>query len=341
MTRPRVKALIGYGSPCFHVLVRLDRKAAILDDIDKEALVSIMQRLARFSGVELLNYCVMGNHFHMLVKVPPRDQWVKRFKGKVGEARLMEHLLTLYPTHEVETLKRRFAGWRNKGRAYLVENYLAAFKERFCDISVYNKEVKTRFTKWRNRRLRQRGTVWQEKFRSVVVESPVQASPKRSTSEGNALRVLSAYIDLNPVRAGLVDTAEEYRWSGWAAAVAGNKEARVALCDILQCEVTQWRQARVQYAKTLKEWQIDSSSFLMNHVRAFAEGVAVGSEGFVEEVFQQRRELFSTRRKRGAMKLLDWQADATASLYTLRNFSPLPHLQERVPKPKAKPFKPK
>jgi putative transposase len=39
----------------------------------------------------------------------------------------------------------------------------------------------------------------------------------------------AAYIDLNPVRAGLVDDPADYRWSGYGAAVAGSRDAREGL----------------------------------------------------------------------------------------------------------------
>jgi hypothetical protein len=38
--------------------------------------------------------------------------------------------------------------------------------------------------------------------------------------DGEALRTISAYLDLNPVRAGLVDDPKDYRWGGYAEAMA-------------------------------------------------------------------------------------------------------------------------
>ena len=46
---------------------------------------------------------------------------------------------------------------------------------------------------------------------------------------GEAVRMVAAYIDLNPVRAGLCENPEDYRWCSYAAAVAGEKEARRGL----------------------------------------------------------------------------------------------------------------
>ena len=47
--------------------------------------------------------------------------------------------------------------------------------------------------------------------------------------KGQALRAMAAYIDLNPVRAKICDDPKNYRWCGYAEAVAGGKEAREAV----------------------------------------------------------------------------------------------------------------
>ena len=56
----------------------------------------------------------------------------------------------------------------------------------------------------------------------------------------DVVQVMAAYIDLNPVRAGLVDGAEDYRWSGWRAALDGDKEAIAGLCDVVGCQLKDW-----------------------------------------------------------------------------------------------------
>jgi hypothetical protein len=41
---------------------------------------------------------------------------------------------------------------------------------------------------------------------------------------GTAARTMAAYIDLNPVRAGMVEDPAEYRWSSYGEAVGGGKK---------------------------------------------------------------------------------------------------------------------
>ena len=44
---------------------------------------------------------------------------------------------------------------------------------------------------------------------------------------------MAAYIDLNPVRAGMVEDPADYRWSGYAEAMAGKARSRRGLVRII------------------------------------------------------------------------------------------------------------
>jgi hypothetical protein len=150
----------------------------------------------------------------------------------------------------------------------------------------------------------------------VVVEGhKTQDCKTQDGASVDALKVMAAYIDLNPVRAELVEQAGDYRWSGWSGAMGGDKEAVEGLCDVVGCGVSQWetrgkgaygqwvsetrRQVRARKAKGGGTSEVD----LMETIRAFSGGLAVGSEGFVEEVFGERRDLFGPSRKTGARSL--------------------------------------
>ena len=84
------------------------------------------------------------------------------------------------------------------------------------------KTLLQRFTRWSNRTYERSGTLWDERYKSVIVES------------GIAARTMAAYIDLNPVRAGMVKYPAEYRWSSYGEAMGGGakgngKKAREGL----------------------------------------------------------------------------------------------------------------
>jgi len=65
-----------------------------------------------------------------------------------------------------------------------------------------------KYARWFNRRYRRSGHLWQNRFYS-------------SALGGGRLETALAYVDLNPVRAGLVKRAGEYEWSSAAAHLTG------------------------------------------------------------------------------------------------------------------------
>ena len=149
------------------------------------------------------------------------------------------------------------------------------------------------------------------------------------------MQVMAAYIDQNPVRAGLVEGAEEYRWSGWGAAMAGEKEAVAGLCDVVGCGLSQWegrgreaygmwvsekrRQVRTKKAKGDQMPDDKEQPGLIDRVRAFSVGLAVGSEAFVEEVFDKHRDLFGVKRNKGARPLDARGGLLSGALHALRD----------------------
>jgi hypothetical protein len=82
---------------------------------------------------------------------------------------------------------------------------------------------KQRFSQTYNTREGRCGPLWEQRFKSVLVEG----SP-------DALLTIAAYLDLNPVRAGLVADPKDYRYSGYGEAMGGGKAARAGLRRLLR-----------------------------------------------------------------------------------------------------------
>jgi REP element-mobilizing transposase RayT len=174
---------------------------------EKEVLRKMLWQVADFCGVEILTYCVMSNHFHVLVRVPPSAS-----SGQgVADTELLRRFRVLYPkptkyqTAEFARLEKAL----QEGSEDAVQ-IRARLLARMHNLSEFMKTVKQRFSIWYNRNHgNRRGTLWMERFKSVLVEGA-----------GNPLQTMAAYIDLNPVRAGLVEDPKDYRFCGYAEAVA-------------------------------------------------------------------------------------------------------------------------
>ncbi|MSU33477.1 MAG: chemotaxis protein CheW, partial [Pedosphaera sp.] len=168
---------------------------------------------ATFCGVQILTFCVMGNHFHILVAVPRRpdqlptlDEFLLRLAGIASAERVEEMRALLEPMEEA-------------GRAAILESYW----DRMWNISVFMKELKQRFSQWYNLRNDRKGYLWEERFRSALLDP-----------EGNTLSTMAAYIDLNPVRAGIAEDPKDYRWSGYAEAIAGKESALAGYQNLMK-----------------------------------------------------------------------------------------------------------
>jgi len=251
-------------SNVYHVMSRTCGGEIFFDETEREALVLVMRKMARFCGIKILTYCIMGNHFHALVRVPHKATWLEERFGPPGaagaEEKLFEHMRLLYSKAHIVAVKEDFAKLRKMGGGMesLVQERVSAMKERMCDLSAWVQEVKVRFSRWYNRRHSRQGTLWMGKFKSVLVERKYYTGNKGNEREPDVARLMAAYIDLNPVRAKLVEGAEDWRWSGWSAALAGDKEAIAGLCDILHSTPKDWvAWAKGVYAEMVSERRSD------------------------------------------------------------------------------------
>jgi len=135
----------------------------------------------------------MGNHFHILVRMFPEHKYTNKDIQKRYEAFYGDD--------------RKFsAGW------------IPSLREKLSSLSEFVREIKVSFARYYNKRHHRRGYFWGDRFKSVIVEN------------GETLINCLAYIDLNPLRAGLVERPEEYRWNSLGYHIqTGNKDNFLSL----------------------------------------------------------------------------------------------------------------
>jgi putative transposase len=206
----------------YHVLSRVVDRRFVLGTEEKEKFRTLMRMQENFTGCRALSYCLMDNHFHILLEVPPMAE------GGISDEELLKRLSAIYGEAfvagvAIELMDARRVAYVNEGG---MEEAVAAIHKRFAyrmqDLGEFMKGLLQRFTQWFNRTHSRTGTLWEDRFKSVIVE------------DGVAARTISAYIDLNPVRAGMVADPADYRWSSYGEAVGGSakgngKKAREGL----------------------------------------------------------------------------------------------------------------
>ncbi|MBN1671577.1 MAG: transposase [Kiritimatiellae bacterium] len=125
----RTARLKGEGGGCYHCLSRVIDRRMALDEVEKERFRAIMRQVETFSGVRILTYAILDNHFHLLVQVPPR--------AELSEAELKRRIGTLYGRFHVRELEQRLATWREQDREDLVEREKARYTYRMYEISEF------------------------------------------------------------------------------------------------------------------------------------------------------------------------------------------------------------
>jgi putative transposase len=344
------------GKPVFyHVISRVvDRRFAFGAE-EKEKFRALMRLQEKFTGCRVASYCLMCNHFHLLLEVPPMGD------SGLSDQELLKRLSAIYSEAFVAGLVKELADVRTADYVEEggVEVALAAIHKRFTyrmqDLGEFMKGLLQRFTQWFNRAHSRTGRLWEDRFKSLIVE------------DGVAAKTISAYIDLNPVRAGMVKDSADYRWSSYGEAIGGGskgngKTARAGLVRALRAHQGTGADADLwssgvsrEYRKLLMTGAVRKSSaavsrdgkeitktlrkgiskeaaeseremggeiplgrMLRCRVRYFTDGAVIGTRGFVDEAFTKSRERFGPKRKTGARRLKGNAAPANGLLWSLR-----------------------
>jgi putative transposase len=277
MRRPRLKLL--HTSACYHVICRITQGQLWLGVAEKEYLLALLQRVALYCGVEVLTFCIMSNHFHLLVRIPQKTT----ADAKLEPIQLFNRVRKLYGDESADRLQALHQGAVTDGIKALWEAELATHRARMHDLSVFMKLLKQRFTMWHNHTHSTRGTLWTERFKSVLVESRDGAR--------NPVHLVAAYIDLNPVRARVVTMASEYAYSGCGSAALGNAESQRGIMELTQidnaAEALNSYQERLSGnfppLESAEEPPIPTTA-LRSRQAAFVKGAVLGSMEFVLEV---------------------------------------------------------
>src|SRR6201995_3530110 len=204
MRFPRVKA---QGRSFYHCISRFVHGLYIFGTsggrcAEAEAFLSLMRRWAALTGIRIRKYVLMATHFHIMCEVPEpkvltQNEVLKRIEAGYGRER-------------ARTLRKQLAAFAQQPDGLeqserLLEPYRQQMKS---DLSFFMKQLKGCFAQQYNRRHKRHGTLWSERFKSVLLEG------------GAAVAAIAAYIDLNPVRAGLCEDPKDYRYCAYAEAIA-------------------------------------------------------------------------------------------------------------------------
>ena len=281
------RMIVGDQIAVYHVMSRTALGGYPLGDVEKDFMLELIRRSSALYFTEILGFCLMGNHFHLLVKMIPEENFSD------------------------EEIKRRFEDHYGESREF-IEGQLHFLREKLSSLSEFVREIKLGFARYYNRRHNRRGYFWGDRFKSVIVD------------KGETLVNCLAYIDLNPLRAGLVERPEDYRWNSLGYHLQTQNKGRFLSTDFGLKEfsvksqkerIRRYRryvyeagalnrpdkmQAAVIDPKVLvkerkKGYEITRFSRFRYRTRYFTDSGVIGSKEFVSETYQRFKHLFYSK----------------------------------------------
>jgi putative transposase len=329
MRQPRLKAPADHPTAYYHCVSRIVNRDFVLQRPEREMFTALMRMYEKLCQVRVVTFCVLSNHFHLLVEVPQRPEVMP------GEEEVLRIIAGSLGKTTAYLVRVQLQQLREAGAPEAAQRVLNSWTARMWDISAFMKSLKQRFTQWFNKQHGRKGTLWEERYKSTLVEGG-----------GDALAMTAAYIDLNPVRAGLVKDPKDYRWCGYAQAVAGVVMARRGLevASRAQLQGVRPEQGLIEhYRRLLFTWgqagkaggkisreearkvlskggRLPVAEVLRCKVRYFTDGAVLGSRGYVEAIFKAKRGRFGEKRQDGARKMRGLEApEGKEGLFTLRD----------------------
>jgi len=297
------------GEPAvYHVMSRTALPGFPIGDVEKDFLLGLIKRLSRLYFTEILGFCLMGNHFHLLVKLFPECDFSD------------------------EDVKKRCEEYYG-GDYIFPKGHLSHFRIKLANVSEFARDVKVNFTRYYNRQHNRRGYFWGDRFKSVIVD------------RGETLVNCLAYIDLNPLRAGIVKQPEEYRWSSIGYHLQTNNRDKFLSTDFGLQEfnvksekerVRRYRKymyhagsidrpdkgkikvidPRVLQKEKRKGFKITQASRLRYRTRYFTDSGIIGSKEFVSAHYKQFQHLFASKNEKKPKPI-----QGLSGIYSLKRLS--------------------
>jgi REP element-mobilizing transposase RayT len=274
----------------YHVMSRTALDGFPLGDIEKDFMLDLIRRYAVLYFVEILGLCIMGNHFHLLVKMVPEYKF------------------------NDQDIKKRYVSFYGDDRVF-TDGLIPSLRAKLSSLSEFVREIKVGFARYYNKRHHRRGYFWGDRFKSVIVD------------KGETLINCLAYIDLNPLRAGIVSRPEDYRWNSLGYHVQTNNRDNFLSTDFGLKEfnvnsekerIRRYRRYvyeagaisrpdkmqanviddRVVAKERKKDFEISRINRFRYRTRYFTDSGIIGSKEFVSENYRRFKHLFYSKHEK-------------------------------------------
>tara|TARA_R110002110_G_scaffold257491_1_gene473484 strand:- start:11689 stop:12681 length:993 start_codon:yes stop_codon:yes gene_type:complete len=186
MTSSRREQVNLEATPYYHCMTRCVRRSFLcgVDSYSKQDyshrktwMLARLKKLASIFSIKVCAYALMSNHYHLVLRVDegPASDW--------SNEEVVRRWSLIYP---------RDAKLNANKKLKVIE-----WRRRLYDISWFMRCLNEPFARAANKEDNCKGRFWESRFKSQAL-----------LDEGAVLSAM-VYVDLNPIRAGIVDTPEE------------------------------------------------------------------------------------------------------------------------------------
>ena len=258
----------------FHVHAKVAGRPGeyiLSDPACQRQLVGILKHYSGAYCCDVEAFCVMGNHWHGVICFEELRE--------MSDEELNSRARRMYPNSYKLLRDWTPDKWKR-------------FHKRLFDLSELMRNVQAAFARWYNKTYDRQGRFWADRFKSTVL------------ADEEALLDCMLYVDLNPVRAGLVERPEEYTGSSAYLREIGKAGWLGSLYSLLgrRSESDAWSdyKGRLYYRGSVasKEGQavispevlkaeeargFKSSGVYRKRLRFFTDGLLIGSESAIRQ----------------------------------------------------------
>jgi len=292
---PRIKAQ-NSGDAFYHLYARVSGVKGyypLADSAARNNLLWTIKFYASLYKMRVAGFTIMGNHYHLVTEF-------EEFKELSRE--------------ELKEIYHRFYGEDDKRYILWSPAKWEQFNRRLYDVSEYMRNVQAKFARSFNDRNRRKGTFWGSRFKSTLLE------------DERALRDCLYYVELNPVRAGIVERPEDYEGSSLYYRETGKDHWMMPLTEIMHLkkrgDSLRDYKASVYYRGSVrtKQGQHEIPAHIIEQeeqngfagrgsyrrrIRYFVDGVVLGSTRFVKQHLKNQRNLGGYSQRKHPVKPKD------------------------------------
>jgi REP element-mobilizing transposase RayT len=117
----------------YHCISRVVDRRFVFGEAEREQFRIYLRMYENFTGCRILSYCIMSNHFHILLEVPPMSQ------GGLTDEELLKRLRAIYSDGVVDQVAKELNDAREKGLTTYVEQIHQRYTYRMHDLSQFMK----------------------------------------------------------------------------------------------------------------------------------------------------------------------------------------------------------